>query len=136
MINFVIKIIFIKTLNFRRKLVNKIIKIIEIDNKTIQIKINSQTFSFCRQSNNRCKLRSTQQTSTSSIRTIRNNDNFLNLILIINKIIINKVIIILDIRKTNIRVFNSRIKLAFSKIWIRKTMKTHFEHLSMNQSID
>ena len=116
MINLVIKIIFIKILNFHRKLVNKIIKIIDIDNKTTQVKINFQTFSFCRQSNNRCKLRSTQQTSTSLIRITRNNDNFLNLILTINKIIINKVIINFDTRKANIRVFNSRIKLTFSKI--------------------
>ena len=34
MINLVIKIMFIKIFNFHRKLVNKIIKIIEIDNKT------------------------------------------------------------------------------------------------------
>ena len=119
MINFVIKIIFIKILNFHRKLVNKIIKIIkviEIDRKTTQIKINSQTFSFCHLSNNCYKSQSIQQTSKSLIQTIRNNDNLLNLILTINKTIINKVTISLNTRKTNIHVFSSRIKLTFSKI--------------------
>ena len=119
-INFVIKTMFIKIINFHNNLVKNINNLIinkTISNKSLRyikstittttIKIiNTQTLASYYQHQIDCRLSLIQQTTTRQIRINNHNNNFLNQRAIINFEIISTIIR---------RVFNQRIKQTFSK---------------------